>query len=781
MLSLADVHGAYVWDTTLANPGNDSATRPLGRWRQICIASAIAATLPDPYPGNGFGGGQQVYAARIAPNNTNRMYMYSGNGYDFTKFYTSTDKGRTWTVRSAAPGFGTGSNGASKFIGPHMAVDPFNEQVVLLGTSSTGTVGSANSSGAYRSADAGASWAQISTAQLPVCITMAADQTGGHIFAFDASSRSSGDTPTIYAATYGRGVYRSTDYGANWTLLNSARMPLWVCKLFVDLAGVVWAIGQPDAASIGSGHLLKYQAGVWTDCTTGVPSGGGIAGGAGDGALLVSVAVEPIAGAGRKIVVSDKFSAGVFLSSNEGANWGVESYGAIKVAADIPWIATTPEWSIAHLYWAADGNVWMAMGIGVYFAPGSSIPTTNTPVTWTSRSIGNEMLVCEWIISPPAPTSTPVVGVMDRDVFRSPQTSYPTTLIAGTAISHGRGLDYASSDPTFISLLSGGGNVTANARYSTNGGTSWNTFINQPGGGSLVTSGTIASASATNHVAILNYNGGLWYTKDNGATPWLQWGGVNPAGGWRSFSVDHRRMNVIADRVNIGTFYAYCDGGFPANQAMGFYKSTDGGANWVSYFVGVYHTGFTSFPGNPDTFAYEMQMRACPGVAGNFYCSTGRNSLSQQMPFYEIQDNGSSLVRTRIVGVDSVRSYGYGKPPTGTYPSIFIWGNVAAAQDTQGVGGVGVWRSDDHAVSWTRLGSSPYPNDSLDAPWIVSGDMNVVGKCYVGFYGSGVAEYNSGSDPIIPPETTTPSERTVKVPASNRKVKAAAQSRIVEL
>ena len=115
----------------------------------------------------------------------------------------------------------------------------------------------------------------------------------------------------------------------------------------------------------------------------------------------------------------------------------------------------------------------------------------------------------------------------------------------------------------------------------------WNLFANQPGGGSVVTSGSIASATALNHVAILNYTGGLWYTNDNGVTAWLACGGLNSAGGWRSFSVDHRRMNVIADRVNIGTFYAYCDGSNIAAQAMGFYKSTDGGATWSMYLAGL--------------------------------------------------------------------------------------------------------------------------------------------------------------------------------------------------
>ena len=95
-----------------------------------------------------------------------------------------------------------------------------------------------------------------------------------------------------------------------------------------------------------------------------------------------------------------------------------------------------------------------------------------------------------------------------------------------------------------------------------------------------------------------------------------------------------------------------------------------------------------------------------------------------------------------MIGVDSVRSHGFGKAkPGNSYPSIFIWGNVAAAQAVDGIGGTGVWRSDDHAVTWTRVSATAYPDDSLDAVWIVCGDMDTYGKCYVGFYGSGVAVY----------------------------------------
>jgi hypothetical protein len=330
---------------------------------------------------------------------------------------------------------------------------------------------------------------------------------------------------------------------------------------------------------------------------------------------------------------------------------------------------------------------------------------------------------------------------MDRGMFRSPETIFPPVLNTGPMINHARGVDYASSNSSFVISAAGGGHTAeavANCQYSTNRSTDWNLLPNQPGGDGIVTTAMEIAATPLNHVVILNYNGGIFYTKDNGATPWLACGGLNPAGGWRSFNVDHRRNNIIADRVNIGTFYAYCDKGDGTSQIMGFYKSTDGGATWALYASGVYHLGYTPPQGNDD-YAYEMQMRSIEGQAGNFYCSTGRFMPARGMPFYEMQDNGTTLVRRRVIGVDTPHCWGYGKAkPGNTYPSIYIWARVAAAQDTAGIGGWGVWRSDDHAQMWTRGGA--YPGDSLDAVGI-TGDR-VYGKCVVSFYGTGFPVYN---------------------------------------
>ena len=57
--------------------------------------------------------------------------------------------------------------------------------------------------------------------------------------------------------------------------------------------------------------------------------------------------------------------------------------------------------------------------------------------------------------------------------------------------------------------------------------------------------------------------------------------------GW-GFSQWIDRKIVAADRVNIGTFYAYNYGPTAAPSAAGVYKSTDGGLTWTQVHSGAF-------------------------------------------------------------------------------------------------------------------------------------------------------------------------------------------------
>jgi hypothetical protein len=141
--------------------------------------------------------------------------------------YKSKNGGQTWTHLGEAElgGKGIGS----------MAVDPTNPNVLYVGTTTalrghssvccsgvTRPVPGAAKWGLYKSTDGGASWSFIHNGSVN-----AADCTGSAAeFANAATCSPRGvrhvaldpsDPDTVYASSYARGVWRSTDGGATWT------------------------------------------------------------------------------------------------------------------------------------------------------------------------------------------------------------------------------------------------------------------------------------------------------------------------------------------------------------------------------------------------------------------------------------------------------------------------------------------------------------------------------------------------------------------------------------
>jgi hypothetical protein len=77
-----------------------------------------------------------------------------------------------------------------------------------------------------------------------------------------------------------------------------------------------------------------------------------------------------------------------------------------------------------------------------------------------------------------------------------------------------------------------------------------------------------------------------------------------------------------------------------------------------------------------------------------------------------------------------VWAFGFGlHGPGQSYPAIYIAGYVNHVW--------GVWRSDDNAATWVNIGT--WVLDKFDSIRTVAGDMNIYGRVYVGFDGSGYA------------------------------------------
>jgi BNR/Asp-box repeat len=660
-VSRTDTYGAYLWNPSIS------------LWQQIVTSTSMPAAVVGPGAGDG------VYAIAIAPSNTMRFYM-TFNGAVFR----SDNRGTTWMQTAFTPDGNANANDNYRGYGQKLAVDPANADVVYAGVPS----------GLFVSADGGATWSLVSSVTLP-------SNDAAVVIAFDPSSGTTGGkTSGIFASSYGQGVYHSTDAGKSWSLTPGT--PTTHIHLVVAQDGVAYLTDD----SGGGNTLHAFSKGAWSTLNAGT---------------VTSVAVDP---KDATQIVAGQGSGNLNVSGDHGSTW-TGSIPETRTATDIPWLAWTQESYMSNGDQVFDPSgthdLWFGEGIGVWE---THPPTTNTSVTWSSKSAAIEQLVPNWIVSPPG--GNPIVTAWDRPVFaiENPD-EYPAQHGINNvhAIVAGWSADWASASPSTIVVVANGFGADTSG-YSSDGGKTWHTFVsNTPSTNN--SGGCIAASTATNFVWVPTDNGSMpnspWYTKDGGKT----WSAVAIAGvptsgetGW-SFAYYLDRQIVAADRVTPSTFYIY-NYGPSGSSAAGFYKSSDGGATWAS----------VSTMAIPNA-SYNAQMRTVPGHAGHLFFTSG--SMGTPHPssdaFYRSMDGGASWAA--VPNVQEVWSFGFGKAAPGkTYPAIYIYGWVSGA--------LGIWRSIDDATSWTSI-SDGYPLGSFAGVKALEGDNNTYGTVYAGLAGDGWA------------------------------------------
>lgn len=676
-----DTYGAYLWDGT--------------QWDQLVSSS----TMPAPFTPNNYDAG--VYEIRVAPSNTNRFYM-GYKGY----LYRSDNRGASWT-QTVFPQ-STMNSDNSRADGEKMAIDPQNQNIVFAGTSGAGV---------YKTTNAGSSWSPV--------LSIATSTTYDYAIAYDpTSSVVGGATQGIYIASYGTGVYHSTDGGTTWTLLNSSGMPTTFRHMIVDQNGVLWLTDN------STGALNKYSGGAWSTIS-----------GAGTG--LQSVAVDP---ANASHIVVGQQGGGLYVSTNGGSLWTQPS-SVTRVATDIPWLAWTNENYMTNGNMEFDptgsNKLYFAEGIGVWY---STPPSNNSALTWNSQNTGVEQLVPELLVAPPG--GVPLAGNLDRPVFYiSNPDAFPSTHGPNNTYSiiAGYDIDYASNNPSFVAGIFNFGGFGDVSSYSTNSGYSWTAFPSLPASGTY--GGNLAIASSTNMVWISGGNN-VYYT-NNGGTTWATTtppGTTSGDGGWHIDAMSGlslRRHILTADRVNIGTYYAF-------NTNDGVYRSTNGGASWTL----VSSTSPSSFTN------WNAKMRAVPNKAGELFYTGGSEGSPTDThpylndPFTHSTNGGATWVA--VPNVYEVQDFGFGKPAAGTTtPAIYIAGWVNSQY--------GIYESDDDASTWTQIGL--WPTESLNNVVAISGDMNIYGRVYVGLGGQGWV-YGNTTNAQIPPLITNVASSAVGTTAT---------------
>ncbi|QIK79128.1 hypothetical protein G7077_09690 [Sphingomonas piscis] len=588
-----DGAGAYIWTGSV--------------WKQLVTASSMPAGLQQ---------AEGVYEIRIAPSDSNIMYMELAGG-----LYKTTDRGAHWT-KTNFPNVSMDANGASRADGQRMAIDPSDPNTVFAGTQKDGL---------WVTRDGGMTWQKA--AGIPVLATNKDAGLSGITFHGD----------TVYVGTDGGGVYRSDDKGVTWSRTSGG--PNDIAHAAVSPNGNLFVTDANDHS------VWKLSGDVWTKTAV---------------TQAHAIAVDPFNA--NHIVVSTG-GGSLQQSMDGGASWQGYAWGTkLEATGDAPWLAGSGAYMSTtaimfdpltpnKLYQSAGVGVWNTMltpTLGVD-ASGKYVDTV-----WHSQTAGIENLVSNDIIAPAG--GDPIFASWDRPFFTEHNLDDYATSYDGGSFSMGWSLDYASSNPSFVVGLSDWGSQE-NSGFSTDGGRTWQKFTGLPSFALKTIGGSIAASTPENFIWASASANAPAYTLDGGKT----WTDVVLPGktDWTGFHAGYylKRTTVTADRVEPNTFYLY-------DVKSGVYVTHDGGVNWTKVFSGTISL-WSSF---------NAKIEAVPGQARELFFTSGPlddfdPNKGADVPFMHSKDGGASW--QQVAGVKEVTSFGYGAPEVAGGPAtIFIVGYV---------------------------------------------------------------------------------------------------------
>jgi uncharacterized protein (TIGR03437 family) len=444
---------------------------------------------------------------------------------------------------------------------------------------------------------------------------------------------------TIYAGVYSGptpgGVYKSTDGGNTWTLLNADT------NVVTDVRAVVVDPLTPATVYAGATYagILKSTDGgaTWNSMNRGLGS-------------LPSVeclAIDPI----TPTTLYTCIIGGIFKSTDGGANWAAANSGLSST--DVLGVAVQPG-NPSTLYARVNGG-------GVF-------KSTNAAASWVATNTGLTSLYVYSLVIDPANPSTLYAGTYDSGIFKSSDggatwtavNSGLTDLHMGTALAidpANPSTVYAASTNLVWKTVDGGANwmpasAGLEATATSNGGSFYTLVVDPfspstvylggvPGGFYKSVNGAAAWNAADNGLSTNPMVLGLAVARANPSNVYAGtlWGAGFPLGGiyrsanggagWMALSFGLNQIRSLAiDPSYPATIYAG-----PIVNMVGFLsgggviKSTDGGATWNAANTGLPTISGMAHGSTTSTFAGIAGFAIDPSDSATVYCTSGDTIL----------------------------------------------------------------------------------------------------------------------------------------------------------
>jgi hypothetical protein len=708
----------------------------------------------------------------------------------------STNRGQGWIKTTFPDSVIINGNGFWRHTGERLMIDPQNSNILYFGS---------RQDGLFKSLDAGATWQPINS-NWSNGGTGGSTISGGISFvAIDPRITETMPSPNraknLYIGVIGNSaasfsMYRSTDGGLSWSVMNGAGAPPNTqnpVRGVVASDGTLYITTTSNASSTyqgfpnANGRIYKFNptTNTWSDITpSGCPSGPLTFGCVSWAAL----AVDP--NNPNKIYASN-FGEGIrdiFYSTDGGINWKIvtdDGPDAYPANAYQHAQYNIPSWGYAgngyKFSWSGgmavdpfnSSKLYVTTGYAVHVTDDITLPT----VTWNTPMKGLEMLVVNVVKVPAKLNGAEVIsGVADMTGFRHADKSMvPTTKFTPNAHGITTSIDWMQSNPDVIVKVGGdqgtnglNSDVCEGCGYSIDNGITWTPFtIPTAQGWGGYTDGNIAIARNAANNSSLNL---VWFptAKNSGGNSNKPVYSTNSGSTWAESNFDFGEVTlnsctdqywfnsemVASDKVADNTFYAFVPNWYGSNSNYcQLFKSTNGGQNFTKIysFQKQFDINGQSIGWSED---YRVTLKPNPFVAGDVWIKIGTRLFRCQNALDAVTATQPDFQRVNQTVITRVQNFGWGAPyPLSTNPTLFIAGTINGIES--------VFRSTDLGLTWTDILISEHI--SLANISSIDGDINRPGRVFVGTSNRGVFYFEDSILLNIEPTNSILSSSTIFV------------------